>query len=169
VAVSGAQAQCTPDWANITPQAGPTPWAMRPLRPAYDSTARRDRAVWGGRRGRPVAERHVALERFEHRRRLGLGQSPITTPQRRSTHAMAYDSARGVACCSAVIPGAISRTTWEFDAAGWTSSSPSAHPAGSFGVAMAYDQSRGRTVAFGGLVPPGTRTRPGMGRGRHGC
>src|SRR5262245_809753 len=67
----------------------------------------------------------------------------------RSSHAMAYDSARGVT----VVFGGIyaDDETWEWSGQRWklrASSGPSAR----YGHAMAYDSRRGVTVLFGGIA-----------------
>ena len=75
---------------------------------------------------------------------------PVKHPKARSRHAMAYDSARGVA----VVFGGRNNTrlfgdTWEWDGAGWERVSDSG-PAAREGHAMAYADDRGVVILFGG-------------------
>ena len=66
-------------------------------------------------------------------------------PHPRSGHAMAFDSARGVA----VMFGGFDYDTWEWDGTTWTDRT-NVGPWPRLGAAMAYDSARGVTVLFGG-------------------
>jgi hypothetical protein len=79
--------------------------------------------------------------------------SPGNSPQGRSRHAMAYDSARGVTVLfggMTGIPGTTLSDTWEWDGTNWTQHNPANKPTKRSGHAMAYDSARGVTVLFGG-------------------
>jgi hypothetical protein len=75
----------------------------------------------------------------------------------RGSHALAYDSARGVI----VLFGGhdidgfnIWDDTWEWDGTDWTQRSPANKPRARTFHAMAYDSARGATVLFAGLYVP---------------
>lgn len=79
---------------------------------------------------------------------------PVTSPTRRSTHAMSYDPMRervvlfgGIADETAPSP---LDETWEFDGATWLRRTPSTSPPTMSSAVMAWDAVRQRTVLFGG-------------------
>jgi hypothetical protein len=75
------------------------------------------------------------------------------SPPARSSHAMAYDSARGKVVLFGGDTGAPVQDTWAWDGASgtWTDRTPTgASPPARHSHAMAYDSARGRVVLFGG-------------------
>lgn len=81
---------------------------------------------------------------------------PPVSPSPRASHAMAYDTARGVAV---VFGGADSNgeeldDTWEWDSATmtWSERFPATRPPARLGAGMVYDEARGVTVMFGGTT-----------------
>jgi hypothetical protein len=81
---------------------------------------------------------------------LWLDRSAGAGPSARSSHAMAYDSARG----RAVLFGGTDAInflddTWEYDGNSWIKV-PTSGPSARQDHAMAYDSARGRVVQFGG-------------------
>ncbi len=79
---------------------------------------------------------------------------PPTSPPARTDHAMAYDTARGVAVLfGGYINGIAQEDTWEWDSATltWTERFPAHRPPPRFGAALAYDEARGVYVLFGGV------------------
>ncbi len=81
---------------------------------------------------------------------------PPISPSPRASHAMAYDTGRGVAV---VFGGADSGgnelgDTWEWDSATmtWSQRFPAHSPSPRYGAAMAYDAARDVTVLFGGTT-----------------
>jgi hypothetical protein len=79
----------------------------------------------------------------------GWMQRAIPGPSPRSSHAMAYDSARGVTVLFGGYTGTYNGETWEFDGNTWTRRVVDG-PSPRTGHAMAYDSGRGVTVLFGG-------------------
>ncbi len=82
----------------------------------------------------------------------------VDGPSARQSHAMAYDSARGVTVLfGGQIRGssAFSGETWEWNGTQWTLRIVSG-PSARFGHAMVYDSARGVTVLFGGIVEGGS-------------
>ncbi|MEW5988913.1 MAG: kelch repeat-containing protein [Chloroflexota bacterium] len=81
---------------------------------------------------------------------------PPVSPPARTSHAMAYDTARGVAVLFGGGSGSYEDLddTWEWDSRTrtWNQRFPAHHPSGRWGHAMAYDEARGVTVLFGGTV-----------------
>ena len=81
--------------------------------------------------------------------------SPAAGPSVRYSHAMAYDSQRGV---SVLFGGrnnfANLGDTWEWDGSSWTQAASTGAPARNY-HAMAYDSQRGVTVVFGGIASNG--------------
>ena len=76
----------------------------------------------------------------------------VSGPSPRTNHAMADDSARGVAVLFGGLPsGSAVGDTWEFTGAAWTQKMI-AGPSARYGHAMAYDSARGVTVLHGGFV-----------------
>ena len=70
-------------------------------------------------------------------------------PSIRDSHAMAYDSARGVTVMFGGASPSFNNETWEWDGTHWTmrtNTGPSPHS----GAAMVYDSVRNVTVLFGG-------------------
>jgi hypothetical protein len=73
-----------------------------------------------------------------------------SSPAARSSHAMAYDSARSRVVLFGGWDGVSYKSdTWEWDGAKWTQS-PATGPTARSGHAMAYDSSRGKVILFGG-------------------
>ena len=67
----------------------------------------------------------------------------------RDSHAMAYDSARGVVVLFGGQHDVRKGDTWEWDGAVWTLRATTG-PSPRYGHAMAYDSARGVVVLFGG-------------------
>lgn len=83
---------------------------------------------------------------------------PPVKPPPRSSSAMAYDTARGVAV---LFGGADSSTAalddtweWESESASWRERQPAHRPPARYGAAMVYDEAHGMTVLFGGAESP---------------
>src|SRR5262249_48363506 len=77
--------------------------------------------------------------------------SPGVSPSARYSHAMAYDSARGVTVLfGGYAGGPIFGDTWEWNGMTWTQISSAVSPAARLYHAMAYDSARRVTVLFGG-------------------
>ena len=74
----------------------------------------------------------------------------VGPPIGRNRHAMAYDSARGVAVLFGGWDHLNRNDTWEWDGEGWSEISPVASPSARLRHAMAYDSARDRVVLFGG-------------------
>jgi len=79
-------------------------------------------------------------------------RSPATRPPARWTHALAYDSKRGMTVLFGGMNAsmAVFADTWEWDGTNWTKRSPAASPSARRSHALAYDSKRGVTVFFGG-------------------
>ncbi len=79
---------------------------------------------------------------------------PPVSPPPRGDHAMAYDTARGVAVLFGGIDssGNVFDDTWEWDSAPmtWTERQPAHRPQPRHGAALVYDAARDVTVLFGG-------------------
>lgn len=75
--------------------------------------------------------------------------APATSPPARGSHAMAYDSARGV---TVLFGGPDDTATWEWDGVTWSEAPVTSRPSRRWEHAMAYDSHRGVTVLFGGNV-----------------
>lgn len=77
---------------------------------------------------------------------------PSAQPQPRNSHAMAWDSTRGVVVLHGgfLFPSTIFTETWEWDGANWTPRANVGSP-GLAGHSMAYDPVRQVMVSFGGL------------------
>ena len=113
--------------------------------------------------------------------------SPAAGPAGRYSHAMAYDSQRGVTVLFGGVNSSFASIgdTWEWDFNSWTNVSPTTGPSPRSEHTMAYDSQRGVTVLFGGkdasfnslgdtwewdgtswtqvaTTGPSARTRPGM-------
>jgi hypothetical protein len=77
-------------------------------------------------------------------------------PPPRASHAMAYDSERGVTVLSSGESSSeILWDTWEWDGSTWRLRNRFVGPGPLFAHAMAYDAQRGVTVVHGGLTPFG--------------
>jgi hypothetical protein len=77
---------------------------------------------------------------------------PPASPPPRASHAMAYDTDRGVAVLfGGYLDGEIG-DTWEWDSATmtWSQRFPAHSPSPRYGHAMVYDEARGATMLFGG-------------------
>ncbi len=77
----------------------------------------------------------------------------ITTansPLAQSSHALAFDSARGRMVLLGYKSGSEISHTWEYDGHDWAEVTPDASPVVRFGHAMAYDSAHSRVVLFGG-------------------
>jgi hypothetical protein len=78
-------------------------------------------------------------------------QLSIATPPARASHAMAYDSGRGV---TVLFGGGASdarlNDTWEWDGSRWAQRAPPVAPPSRSGHSMAFDSARQVTVLFGG-------------------
>lgn len=86
--------------------------------------------------------------------------TPATNPPALDTHAMSFDSGRGVVTMfggldTGAFPGSITNDTWEWNGTDWALQVPATAPSARFGPAMAYDPLRGVTVMFGGSTPTG--------------
>jgi hypothetical protein len=89
-----------------------------------------------------------------------IQRMPATSPGARSSHAMAYDSARGktvlfggsqdVGCFSPLAD------TWEWDGTNWSQRTPATSPPAQCGHTMAYDSARGKTVLIGKTIMLGS-------------
>jgi uncharacterized protein (TIGR03437 family) len=78
-------------------------------------------------------------------------KSPQNSPPALSSHAMAYDSARGqVVLFGGLNSIGISGDTWVWDGLNWTKKSPQHSPSARSTHAMAYDSAHGQIVLFGG-------------------
>ncbi len=94
-------------------------------------------------------------------------------PRARASHALAYDSARGVT----VLFGGFNYETrsgfgdtWEWDGNAWMQRFPTTSPAPRWGPVMVYDSVRNVTVLFGGTPgPQKTSGTPGNGTGAPGA
>jgi hypothetical protein len=148
-------------WTDRTPASIPASWPSARDSPglAYDS-ARRVAVLFGGFAA-SVAEINSLWEwdggagTWTNRTPSPL---PGSWPSVRSNHALVYDSARGR---TVLFGGSRSgspsfRDTWEWDGASgtWTDRTPStlppSWPEGRHSTGVAYDDSRGRAVIFGG-------------------
>lgn len=83
--------------------------------------------------------------------------SPPTSPAGRFGAELAFDSVRNVVVLyggwtSPIAIGVANDETWEWNGATWTQRFPTTTPGGLFNYAMAFDQSRGRTVVYGGAL-----------------
>ncbi|MEW5988276.1 MAG: kelch repeat-containing protein [Chloroflexota bacterium] len=79
---------------------------------------------------------------------------PPISPPVRADHAMAYDTARGVAVLFGGYSNGVElNDTWEWisQTRTWVERQPAHRPPVHYGHAMAYDAARGVTVLFGGL------------------
>jgi Galactose oxidase, central domain/Kelch motif len=76
-------------------------------------------------------------------------QSP---PAARRSHAMAYDSFRGVTILFGGLDtnNAVLNDTWQYDAHGWKQLTPAHSPAPRFYHTLSYDASKGTIILFGG-------------------
>jgi hypothetical protein len=77
-------------------------------------------------------------------------------PSARYGHQVVFDSERGKAVLFGGYDGAIKEDTWEWDGASWAKKTPGdpegdGNPSARYYYAMAYDESRGKAVVFGGL------------------
>ncbi|MCA8948516.1 MAG: hypothetical protein KDE27_03390 [Planctomycetes bacterium] len=84
--------------------------------------------------------------------------SPAIQPSARTMHAMAHDVGRGRIVLyggyAAVTTGPLYPTdTWEWDGTSWTRILTAHNPGVRPSLAMAHDQARGRTIAYGGWAP----------------
>ncbi len=83
-------------------------------------------------------------------------RTPATSPPGRGGHAMAFDSARGVAVIfgGVMISGSmvVANDTWEWNGTNWTQRTPANVPPARQLPAMAYDSARGVAVLFGGAT-----------------
>ena len=79
-------------------------------------------------------------------------RAPSAPPSARNSHAMAYDSARGVTVLFGGQDGGgnILNDTWEWNGTNWIKQNPANSPDARAFHAMAYDSARGVTVLFGG-------------------
>jgi len=77
-------------------------------------------------------------------------KSPANSPSPRSSHAMAYDAARGQVVLFGGFDGNPLNDTWVWDGTTWTRKSPANSPSLRYHHAMAYDAARGQVVLFGG-------------------
>ncbi|HET9368730.1 MAG TPA: kelch repeat-containing protein [Vicinamibacterales bacterium] len=92
----------------------------------------------------------------------GIAWKQVSTsgPPPRASHAMAYDRRRGRTVLYGGSGGVRQpdlQDTWEWNGAEWTRVATTAHPTGSSLHAMAFDEARSRTIAFGGR-PASTET-----------
>lgn len=83
--------------------------------------------------------------------------NPATSPSPRSRHAMSYDPVRGQVVLfggNGTPPGAgfppVYNDTWTWDGATWAQKAPSVSPSPRTNTAMAFDETHGVTVLFGG-------------------
>ncbi|MEW5988762.1 MAG: kelch repeat-containing protein [Chloroflexota bacterium] len=79
---------------------------------------------------------------------------PPISPPVRADHAMAYDTARGVAVLfGGYVDGFELNDTWEWisQTREWVERQPAHRPPARYGHAMVYDAARGVTVLFGGV------------------
>jgi hypothetical protein len=123
---------------------------------AFDT--RRARVVlFGGIAGNYTLANQDHADTWEWDGRLWIQRSPATRPPARSSHAMAYDVARG----KVVLFGGMQNNagflgdTWEWDGIDWTRMSPAPQPPPRAEHAMVYDFFRGRVVLFGGGMRSG--------------
>ncbi|HXI03308.1 MAG TPA: kelch repeat-containing protein [Candidatus Saccharimonadales bacterium] len=83
---------------------------------------------------------------------------PPVIPPPRWGAAMVYDRARGVIVLfggEATLGSGLLNDTWEWDGTDWTQRIPQTRPPARYHHAMAYDDSRGRVVLYGGEDPWG--------------
>jgi hypothetical protein len=95
----------------------------------------------------------LAEASWQERNRSNLG------PSARSSHAMAYDAARGRVVMFGGNDGSYKQDTWEWDSdsGAWADRTPpGTKPSARERHAMAYDAARGRVVLFGGWAGPFT-------------
>ncbi len=86
-------------------------------------------------------------------------RTPLTVPDERDSHVMAYDLARGrtVMFGGWDLAFTFLGQTWEWDGTDWQDMAPANAPSPRLLAAMAYDTARGVTVLFGGLDQNGRR------------
>jgi hypothetical protein len=93
----------------------------------------------------------------------GAGWTPVatpTSPQPRSSHALAYDAVRGRTLLFGS-DGGVATDTWAFDGADWQKE-PVQTLRGAWGARLAYDSNRQRAVLYGGVdVTPFHRSADG--------
>ena len=77
-------------------------------------------------------------------------RAPASPPEARDSHAMAYDSDRGLTVLFGVLNTSYLDDTWEWNGTNWSQHSPTSKPLARYGHAMAYDSVRHVTVLFGG-------------------
>lgn len=131
------------NWIQRAPMTGPPARAFHAM--AYDS-ARGVTVLFGGLDFN--VSPYVFGDTWEWNGTTWTQRNPMTSPLPRYSHAMAYDSARGV---TVLFGGGFNfDDTWEWNGTDWTQRSPAVSPAPGGGHAMCFDSARGVTVLFGG-------------------
>ena len=140
--------------ANAQPVAWTQPYVSRRASHAmaYDS-ARCVTVLFGGNN---LASANLGLSLGETWEWNGTTwtQRIVSGPSVRDSHAMAYDSARGVTVLfggNNTNPAGSNAETWEWNGTTWTQRMVSG-PSARYGHAMVYDSLRGVTVLFGGYT-----------------
>ncbi len=136
------------NWTQRTPAASPPGRAAHAM--AFDS-ARGVVVLFGGvaMNGSPA----VVADTWEWNGTNWTQRTPATAPPARQTHAMAYDSARGVTVLfgGSNVTGTSFGDTWEWNGTNWIQRTPASAPSARQAPAMAYGL-QGKTVLVGGAV-----------------
>jgi hypothetical protein len=134
-------------WHDVTP-AAPGPSSRMHHRLVFD--ARRGRILLVG--GMDPVTSGALQDVWEWDGTSWREVTPAAGPPPRSSHAMAFDAARGrvVVHGGSSSAGLLLGDTWELDGGRWREVTPAAVPAGRREHALAYDEARGRVVLFGG-------------------
>ncbi|MEE2886619.1 MAG: kelch repeat-containing protein [Planctomycetota bacterium] len=141
LAIADCPAQ-SPDWTRIQPTT--SPFARTRHAMAYDS----DRKVTVLFGGRDITVKSHG-DTWEYDGKTWTEIKPSLSPSARTDHHMIYDSVRKL---TVLYGGVGMRDTWTWDGTVWTKIKiPAANkPSARNRFAMAFDQSRGRIVLFGG-------------------
>ena len=136
-----------------------TTWTPMPAGPsaryghsmAYDSA--RQRTVLFGGELFISSQNHVRNAETWEWDGTAWMQRAVVGPSARRSHAMAFDSARGVVTLfGGLANGPAMGDTWEFDGVAWTQRFPAVAPSPRFGAACAFDAVRQRVVLHGGQI-----------------
>jgi hypothetical protein len=132
-------------WTQIKPTTTTLPLARWKHALAYDSARNRTVLIGGAdASSKPLAD----TWEWDGQNKIWTQIKPTTSPPARSSHALAYDSARKRTVLFGGWSGSTSLTdTWEWDGQSWTQIQTTTAPS-SPGV-MAYDSVRQRTVLWG--------------------